>query len=105
VEEMNLSKPRRVRVPAKRKDKIDVFRIFPEEVSQIQSLIRLIKNLREEKGISQSTVCSTTGLSASTVSKIESEACGLNVRGVVSILRAFGYRMTFGCEKIDVQSS
>ena len=96
--------PRRVRVNAK-KVKKDVITVFPEESNDILGIVNTIKDVRSERQITQKEICEKTGLSASTVSKIESEAAGLNVRCIARILRSMNMRLHITCKPLDSPES
>lgn len=96
--------PRRVRVNAKRVQKNPIV-VFPEESNDILGIVNKIKDIRIERQITQKQICEETGLSASTVSKIESEAAGLNVRSIARILRSMNMRLHISYKPLDPQES
>lgn len=93
-------KTRRVRVSGKR-DKKDVVEVFPEEILDVDALTNFIKDKRDELQVTQKEICEKTGLSASTVSKIESGTSGLNIRCIGKILRFFNYRLHITYKKLS----
>ena len=91
---------RRVRVVSKKSKKLDLGAV-PEELQDVRAIIDFIKDLRQKHGVSQKVICEQSGLSASTVSKMENECLGLNIRSLVLVLRYFGFRLKLTFERIS----
>lgn len=95
---------RRVHIRSRRTKKLNPEDVR-EEMHDVHRIIEFIKDLRLARRIAQKDICAGSGLSASTVSKMENESCGLNIRTLVLVLRQLGYRLTLSCEPLPEQNS
>lgn len=64
-------------------------------VQKMEAIGRTIKNLRKQKGLSQSELASQLGMSRSTISGIENNTVPeIGIRKVEAILNMLGYTLT-----------
>lgn len=64
-------------------------------MQKVEAIGRTIKNLRKQKGLSQSELASQLGMSRSTISGIENNTVPeIGIRKVEAILNVLGYTLT-----------